>query len=157
MCDANSYIEGSIILAEIDPNGYFWLSEGSGQSRYYKKSGTSNRAYPQESCVSCPTPTPTPPPTNTPVPTNTPTPTPTPDPSSCECLAVYNESGSKSIIFQYVRCIDGNPSSLTVAIGDVRTVCVEASTNITSDDIALLTVVSCATPCTANSDCSGCV
>ena len=77
MCDANSYIEGSIILAEIDLNGYFWLSEGTGQSRYYRKYGLTNRAYPQESCISCPTPTPTPLPTNTPVPTNTPTPTAT--------------------------------------------------------------------------------
>jgi hypothetical protein len=83
MCDANSYIEGTIIQAEIDPNGYFWLSEGSGQSRYFKKYGSTNRAYPQEGCVNCPTPVP---PTSTPVPpTSTPVPptsTPVPDPTS---------------------------------------------------------------------------
>jgi hypothetical protein len=83
MCDANSYIEGTIIQAEIDPNGYFWLSEGSGQSRYYKKYGSTNRAYPQEGCVNCPTPLPaTDTPTPTPLPaTDTPTPTPTATPS----------------------------------------------------------------------------
>jgi hypothetical protein len=84
MCDANSYIEGTIIEAEIDPNGYFWLSEGSGQSRYFRKYSSTNRAYPQEGCVNCPTPTPIPA-TNTPLPaTNTPIPlsptsTPIPD------------------------------------------------------------------------------
>ena len=83
MCDANSYIEGTIIQAEIDNNGYFWLSEGSGQSRYYQKSGSTNRAYPQEGCVSCPTPTPLPA-TATPVPaTATPLPaTATPIPAT---------------------------------------------------------------------------
>jgi len=156
MCDANSYIEGTIIQAEIDPNGYFWLSEGSGQSRYFRKYGSTNRAYPQEICVSCPSATPTPLPTatNTPLPTSTPT--PTPDPSSCECYRVYNESGTKSIIFQYVRCIDGNLSSLTVASGDSRPVCVQNGTDITSDDIGLLTVVACPDPCTTNGDCVEC-
>jgi hypothetical protein len=100
-----------------------------------------------------PTPTPEPTITPTPEPTNTPTPTPAP---SCECLTVYNESGTKSIIFQYVRCVDGNPSSLTVASGDSRTVCVEAGSDITSDDIALLTVVDCGTPCTTNANCTAC-
>jgi hypothetical protein len=74
----------------------------------------------------------------------------------CECLAVYNESGSKSIIFQYVRCVDGNTSSLTVASGDFRTICIQEGTDIESDDIELLTTVDCATPCTTNVDCSGC-
>ena len=76
--------------------------------------------------------------------------------SPCECLSVYNESGDRSIIFQYYRCIDGNLSPLTVASGDFRTICIEPGTDIESDDIALLTTVACATPCTTNSNCSGC-
>ena len=87
----------------------------------------------------------------------TPTPTPTPTASPCECLKVYNESGDRSIIFQYVRCSDGNPSSLSVASGDFRTVCIQEGTDITSDDIELLTTVACATPCSTNTDCDACV
>ena len=78
MCDANSYIEASIIQAEIDVNGTFWLSEGSGQYREYVRFGTSNRAYPQGACQGCPAATPTPTPTATPTPSPTPTLTPTP-------------------------------------------------------------------------------
>ena len=87
----------------------------------------------------------------------TPTPTPTPTASPCECLTVYNESGDRSIIFQYNRCSDGNPSSLSVASGANRKVCVQSGTDIESDDIGLLTIVSCADPCTINDDCAECV
>jgi hypothetical protein len=87
----------------------------------------------------------------------TPNPTPTPTALPCECLIVYNESGSKSIIFQYVRCVDGITSSLTVASGDNRKVCVQVGTEITSDDIELLTVTNCPDPCTTNGDCVECV
>jgi hypothetical protein len=87
----------------------------------------------------------------------TPTPTPTATASPCECLSVYNESGDRSIIFQYVRCVDGISGSLTVARGDVRTVCIQEGTDITSDDIELLTTVACADPCTTNGDCVECV
>ena len=87
----------------------------------------------------------------------TPTPTPTPTASPCECLTVYNESGDRSIIFEYVRCSDGNPASLSVTSGSNRKVCVEAGTDITSDDIELLTTSTCADPCTINDDCAECV
>ena len=86
----------------------------------------------------------------------TPSPTPTPTASPCECLTVYNESGDRSIIFQYNRCSDGNPSSLSVASGANRKVCVQSGTDIESDDIGLLTIVSCADPCTINDDCAEC-
>jgi hypothetical protein len=82
LCDA-TYIEGTIILGEIDSNGYFWLSEGNGQSRYFKRFGSTNRAYAQEACVNCPTPTATP----------TPTPTATPCPSYGTYLYDYCEGG----------------------------------------------------------------
>ena len=87
----------------------------------------------------------------------TPTPTPTPTASPCECLTVYNESGDRSRIFQYNRCSDGNPASLSVASGANRKVCVQSGTDIESDDIGLLTIVSCADPCTINGDCAECV
>jgi hypothetical protein len=86
----------------------------------------------------------------------TPTPTPTATPSPCGCLTVYNESGDRSIIFQYVRCSDGNLTSTSVASGANKTVCVQSGTDITSDDIGLLTVVDCGTSCTINDDCTPC-
>jgi hypothetical protein len=77
----------------------------------------------------------------------------------CECITVYNESGNRdepAKSFQYYRCVDGILSSLTVNPGAYRTVCVQNGTDIESDDIALLTTVACATPCTTNSNCLGC-
>jgi hypothetical protein len=157
MCEANSYIEGTIIQAEIDINGYFWLSEGSGQSRYYRKFGSSNRAYPQEACVTCPSATPTPEPTatNTPLPTSTPT--VTPNPSSCECYTVYNEGGRDdgAITFTYYRCVDNVLTSLSVGPGSSRAVCVRNGTEIDSDS-GLMTSVPCPGPCTTNGDCLEC-
>ena len=103
-----------------------------------------------------PTPTPTPTPTSTPIPpTSTPVPNPTPTatPVPCECHTVYNESGDRSIIFQYNRCGDGNLTSATVASGSNRTVCVQQGTDIISNDIGLLTVVASGTSCTGNDDC----
>jgi hypothetical protein len=79
--------------------------------------------------------------------------------SPCECYRVVNESGNRdepAKSFQYYRCIDGNLVTLQVNPGSYRTVCVEGGTDIESDDMTLLTVVPCATPCTTNSDCSGC-
>ena len=84
----------------------------------------------------------------------TPPPTPTATPSPCECHTVYNESGDRSIIFQYNRCGDGNLTSSTVASGANRTICIQDGTEIISDDIGLLTVVACGTPCTGNDDCT---
>jgi len=75
--------------------------------------------------------------------------------SPCECYRVYNED-NRSIIFQYYRCLDGNLTSLPVTAGSSRKVCVQNGTDIESDDIGLLTVVSCADPCTTNSDCAEC-
>jgi len=101
-----------------------------------------------------PTPEPTSTPTVTPEPTVTPTPTPTTAP--CECYTVYNEDGARSIIFQYNRCSDGNLTSLTVTSGSNRTICVQSGGDVYSDDIGLLTVVACETPCNINDDCSVC-
>jgi len=103
------------------------------------------------------TPTPPPPPptdTPTPTPTDTPTPTATPTatPVSCECLTVYNEA-DRNIIFEYVRCSDGNLVSLSVPFGTNRTVCVQEGTDIT-DTSGLLTSVASGTPCTVNDDCA---
>jgi hypothetical protein len=86
----------------------------------------------------------------------TPTPTPTPTALPCGCFTVYNESGDRSIIFQYVRCSDGNLTSTSVASGANKTVCVQSGTDIESDDIGLLTVVDCGTSCTINDDCTPC-
>jgi hypothetical protein len=98
--------------------------------------------------------TPTPTSTTTPEPaTDTPTPTPTPTPVSCECLTVYNESGDRSIIFQYNRCSDGSLVSLSVPSGSNRTVCVQEGTDIT-DVSGLLTSVASGTPCAVNGDCT---
>ena len=85
----------------------------------------------------------------------TPPPTPTATPSPCGCLTVYNEA-NRSIIFQYVRCSDGNLTSTSVAFGANKTVCVQSGTDIESDDIGLLTVVDCGTSCTINDDCTPC-
>ena len=75
---------------------------------------------------------------------------------TCECLTVYNEDGARSILFQYYRCSDGNLTSLNVTAGASRNVCVQNGTDIESDDIGLLTVVNCGTPCTTNTECTTC-
>jgi hypothetical protein len=85
----------------------------------------------------------------------TPPPTPTATPSPCECLTVYNESGDRNVIFQYIRCSDGNVASLTAAFGSTRTICVQSGTDIT-DESGLLTSVACGTPCSVNGDCTPC-
>jgi hypothetical protein len=76
---------------------------------------------------------------------------------TCECLTVYNEDGARNIVFQYYRCSDGNLASLNVAAGANRNVCVQNGTDIESDDIGLLTVVNCGTPCTTNANCTTCI
>ncbi len=84
----------------------------------------------------------------------TPTPTPTATAAACECYTVYNESGDRSIIFQYNRCSDGTLVSLSVASGANRGVCIQQGTDIISNDIGLLTVVACGLSCTTNDDCT---
>ena len=75
----------------------------------------------------------------------------------CECYNVTNESGDRSIIFQYNRCSDGVLTSLSTPSGTTRVICIQSGTDIISDDIGLLTVTDCGTPCTSNADCTTCV
>jgi hypothetical protein len=84
----------------------------------------------------------------------TPTPTPTATALGCECYTVYNESGDRSIIFQYNRCSDGTLVSLSVASGANRSVCIQSGGDVISEDIGLLTVVACGLSCTTNDDCT---
>jgi hypothetical protein len=74
----------------------------------------------------------------------------------CECYTVYNESGDRSIIFEYNRCSDGAVSSLSVARGSVVTVCVSPGGDV-YDTSGLLTIVACGTPCSVNGDCTDCI
>ena len=75
----------------------------------------------------------------------------------CECYRVYNEGGRDdgSITVQYYRCLDNNYESIPVGPGSSRTLCVQNGTDIDSDS-GLMTAVPCETPCTSNTDCSGC-
>jgi hypothetical protein len=73
----------------------------------------------------------------------------------CECLSVTNE-GSRSEIFQYNRCSDGQLVSLSAPNGEARTVCVQNGTDII-DTSGFLTSTSCGAPCTVNGDCADCV
>lgn len=73
----------------------------------------------------------------------------------CECLSVYNE-GSRSEIFQYYRCSDGQLASLSAPNGQVTTVCVQNGTDII-DTSGFLTSTTCETTCTVNGDCVDCV
>lgn len=75
--------------------------------------------------------------------------------SPCECYSVLNESGDRSIIFEYPRCSDGVVVSASVASGAVRTVCVAEGGDII-DTSGLLTAVGCGTTCTVNDDCLDC-
>jgi hypothetical protein len=74
----------------------------------------------------------------------------------CECYTVYNESGDRSIIFEYNRCSDGAVSSLSVARGSVVTLCVSPGGDV-YDTSGLLTIVACGTPCSVNGDCADCI
>ena len=76
--------------------------------------------------------------------------------ATCECYTVYNESGDRSIIFQYNSCPNGNLVSLTVADGANRTVCVSPGGDV-YDTSGLLTIVNCGTPCNVNGDCTTCI
>jgi hypothetical protein len=85
----------------------------------------------------------------------TPPPTPTATPSPCECLSVLNESGDRSVIFEYIRCSDGSVASSSAPSGGRRNICVRSGTDIT-DPSGLLTSTNCGTPCAVNSDCTNC-
>jgi hypothetical protein len=76
--------------------------------------------------------------------------------ANCECYSVLNESGDRSIIFQYNRCSDGSVASLSVADGAVATVCVSPGGDV-YDTSGLLTVVACGTSCSTNGDCADCI
>lgn len=69
----------------------------------------------------------------------------------CECLSVTNE-GSRSEIFQYNRCSDGQLASLSAPAGDVRTVCVQNGTDII-DTSGFLSSTNCGSTCVTNADC----
>jgi hypothetical protein len=84
----------------------------------------------------------------------TPNPTPTPTALPCECYTIYNESGDRSIIAQYNRCSDGQLTNISVPSGSNRSVCIQSGGDVTSEDIGLLTVVACGTPCSTNDDCT---
>ena len=76
--------------------------------------------------------------------------------ANCECYSVYNESGDRSVIFQYNRCSDGEVRSESVTRGSVVTVCVSAGGDV-YDTSGLLSITSCGTPCFVNGDCADCV
>jgi hypothetical protein len=75
--------------------------------------------------------------------------------TTCECYTVYNESGTRNIIFQYNRCSDGNLALMSVPQGSNRKVCVQNGGDVI-DESGLLTVVACGTPCSVNGDCTTC-
>jgi hypothetical protein len=75
---------------------------------------------------------------------------------TCECYTVVNESGDRNIIFQYNRCSDGQLASMSAPSGARRNVCVQNGGDII-DESGLLTIVSCGTPCSVNTDCESCI
>jgi hypothetical protein len=76
----------------------------------------------------------------------------------CTCYTVQNINGTRNIIFEYNRCLDGAIAQLGVTVGSSVSVCVAAGGDV-YDISGELTITDCgpAATCTVNGDCEDCV
>jgi hypothetical protein len=86
--------------------------------------------------------------------TTTTTTTTTTTAAPCECWTIVNEGGGTGN-YSYDRCSDGTTLNRNIGSGVTQTVCARAGTTPSANS-GTLTIYSCGTPCSVNSDCAPC-